>query len=87
MFPSPVYESRGQVVSKTLLYFYLISEEDKREDNEDPDIAKIKKVQSFFRGWLCRYVGGKRGLSNQIGKTPNVNVLPGDDGNRSWRIT
>ena len=47
--------------SKTLLYFYLISEEDKREDNEDPDIAKIKKVQSFFRGWLCRYVGGKRG--------------------------
>ena len=19
-----------------------------------PDIAKIKKVQSFFRGWLCR---------------------------------
>ena len=24
------------------------------EGNEDPDIAKIKKVQSFFRGWLCR---------------------------------
>jgi hypothetical protein len=23
-------------------------------DDEDPDIAKIKKVQSFFRGWLCR---------------------------------
>eukprot|EP00095_Tigriopus_kingsejongensis_P007206 maker-scaffold192_size271026-snap-gene-1.25 protein:Tk07206 transcript:maker-scaffold192_size271026-snap-gene-1.25-mRNA-1 annotation:"ras-specific guanine nucleotide-releasing factor 1-like" len=27
---------------------------DKSEDEEDPDIAKIKKVQSFFRGWLCR---------------------------------
>ena len=48
---------RGQC-SKPLLYFYLISEEDKREDNEDPDIAKIKKVQSFFRGWLCRWVAG-----------------------------
>ena len=23
---------------------------------EDPDLAKIKKVQSFFRGWLCRSV-------------------------------
>ena len=23
-------------------------------ENDDPDIAKIKKVQSFFRGWLCR---------------------------------
>ena len=22
---------------------------------EDPDLAKIKKVQSFFRGWLCRH--------------------------------
>ena len=21
---------------------------------EDPDLNKIKKVQSFFRGWLCR---------------------------------
>ena len=31
------------------------SEEDKSDDNEDPDIAKIKKVQSFFRGWLCRW--------------------------------
>ena len=46
------------MAGKTLLYFYLISEEDKREDNEDPDIAKIKKVQSFFRGWLCRWVAG-----------------------------
>ncbi|XP_059080751.1 ras-specific guanine nucleotide-releasing factor 2-like isoform X2 [Tigriopus californicus] len=27
---------------------------DKSDDEEDPDIAKIKKVQSFFRGWLCR---------------------------------
>lgn len=24
------------------------------EEEEDPDIGKIKKVQSFFRGWLCR---------------------------------
>ena len=24
------------------------------DDCSDPDIAKIKKVQSFFRGWLCR---------------------------------
>ncbi|KAK7934461.1 hypothetical protein WMY93_005357 [Mugilogobius chulae] len=23
-------------------------------NNEDPDIKKIKKVQSFMRGWLCR---------------------------------
>ncbi|XP_071743969.1 ras-specific guanine nucleotide-releasing factor 2-like isoform X3 [Lepeophtheirus salmonis] len=23
-------------------------------EEEDPDLAKIKKVQSFFRGWLCR---------------------------------
>uniref|UniRef100_A0A3Q2PZG1 Ras protein-specific guanine nucleotide-releasing factor 2b n=1 Tax=Fundulus heteroclitus TaxID=8078 RepID=A0A3Q2PZG1_FUNHE len=23
-------------------------------ENEDPDIKKIKKVQSFMRGWLCR---------------------------------
>lgn len=23
-------------------------------DEDNPDIAKIKKVQSFFRGWLCR---------------------------------
>ncbi|XP_061658244.1 ras-specific guanine nucleotide-releasing factor 2 isoform X3 [Syngnathoides biaculeatus] len=23
-------------------------------DDEDPDIKKIKKVQSFMRGWLCR---------------------------------
>ena len=49
----------GQQPTKTLIiFFYLISEEDKREDNEDPDIAKIKKVQSFFRGWLCRYSMG-----------------------------
>ena len=27
---------------------------DTSEDEDDPDIAKIKKVQSFFRGWLCR---------------------------------
>ena len=27
---------------------------DEADDDEDPDIAKIKKVQSFFRGWLCR---------------------------------
>ena len=32
------------------------SETDTEEISEDPDIAKIKKVQSFFRGWLCRYV-------------------------------
>ena len=31
------------------------SEEDEEEEEEDPDIAKIKKVQSFFRGWLCRF--------------------------------
>ncbi|XP_063752470.1 ras-specific guanine nucleotide-releasing factor 2 isoform X4 [Eleginops maclovinus] len=24
------------------------------QENEDPDIKKIKKVQSFMRGWLCR---------------------------------
>ncbi|XP_029025004.1 ras-specific guanine nucleotide-releasing factor 2 isoform X6 [Betta splendens] len=24
------------------------------QDEEDPDIKKIKKVQSFMRGWLCR---------------------------------
>ncbi|KAI1239627.1 hypothetical protein IHE44_0011047, partial [Lamprotornis superbus] len=24
------------------------------QDDEDPDIKKIKKVQSFMRGWLCR---------------------------------
>ena len=30
----------------------LPSEYDREKD--DPDIAKIKKVQSFFRGWLCR---------------------------------
>jgi hypothetical protein len=29
--------------------------EREEEESEDPDIAKIKKVQSFFRGWLCRY--------------------------------
>ena len=29
-------------------------EYDLSEEEEDPDIAKIKKVQSFFRGWLCR---------------------------------
>ena len=27
---------------------------EKSDEEEDPDIAKIKKVQSFFRGWLCR---------------------------------
>lgn len=27
---------------------------DTSEDEDDPDIAKVKKVQSFFRGWLCR---------------------------------
>ena len=27
---------------------------DEERDDEDPDIAKIKRVQSFFRGWLCR---------------------------------
>ncbi|XP_069022145.1 ras-specific guanine nucleotide-releasing factor 2 isoform X4 [Embiotoca jacksoni] len=25
-----------------------------QEEEEDPDIKKIKKVQSFMRGWLCR---------------------------------
>uniref|UniRef100_A0A8D3CL54 Ras protein-specific guanine nucleotide-releasing factor 2b n=1 Tax=Scophthalmus maximus TaxID=52904 RepID=A0A8D3CL54_SCOMX len=25
-----------------------------QHENEDPDIKKIKKVQSFMRGWLCR---------------------------------
>ena len=29
-------------------------DDEKNDDEEDPDIAKIKKVQSFFRGWLCR---------------------------------
>ena len=29
-------------------------EAEEEEEEEDPDIAKIKKVQSFFRGWLCR---------------------------------
>nr|XP_019820937.1 PREDICTED: ras-specific guanine nucleotide-releasing factor 2-like [Bos indicus] len=24
------------------------------QEDEDPDIKKIKKVQSFMRGWLCR---------------------------------
>ncbi|KAF7649390.1 hypothetical protein LDENG_00141870 [Lucifuga dentata] len=24
------------------------------QENDDPDIKKIKKVQSFMRGWLCR---------------------------------
>ncbi|KAF1383168.1 hypothetical protein PFLUV_G00128500 [Perca fluviatilis] len=24
------------------------------QEEEDPDIKKIKKVQSFMRGWLCR---------------------------------
>ena len=33
----------------------IFSKEKKSEENEDPDISKIKKVQSFFRGWLCRY--------------------------------
>ena len=32
----------------------VCSEEDKSDESEDPDISKIKKVQSFFRGWLCR---------------------------------
>lgn len=41
-------------MSLTLLRCCTCSEEDKSEDNEDPDISKIKKVQSFFRGWLCR---------------------------------
>ena len=31
------------------------SEDDEEEEEEDPDLAKIKKVQSFFRGWLCRF--------------------------------
>ncbi|XP_016894024.1 ras-specific guanine nucleotide-releasing factor 2 isoform X2 [Cynoglossus semilaevis] len=26
----------------------------KNQEEEDPDIKKIKKVQSFLRGWLCR---------------------------------
>ena len=30
-------------------------EAEEEEEEEDPDIAKIKKVQSFFRGWLCRW--------------------------------
>uniref|UniRef100_S4S047 Ras protein specific guanine nucleotide releasing factor 1 n=1 Tax=Petromyzon marinus TaxID=7757 RepID=S4S047_PETMA len=28
--------------------------EDSDDEDEDPDIRKIKKVQSFLRGWLCR---------------------------------
>ncbi|KAM6986445.1 ras-specific guanine nucleotide-releasing factor 2 isoform 2-T2 [Aplochiton taeniatus] len=27
---------------------------DNNQEEEDPDIKKIKKVQSFMRGWLCR---------------------------------
>ena len=32
------------------------NKEDKEDEDEetDADISKIKKVQSFFRGWLCR---------------------------------
>ncbi|CAJ0940659.1 unnamed protein product [Ranitomeya imitator] len=44
---------RGQIVAlnktKERMRPYHISHED-----EDPDIKKIKKVQSFMRGWLCR---------------------------------
>ena len=33
----------------------FFQDSDRSDENaEDPDIAKIKKVQSFFRGWLCR---------------------------------
>ena len=38
--------------TSSISFFSLPSEYDR--DNDDPDIAKIKKVQSFFRGWLCR---------------------------------
>ena len=37
------------------LSFFHFQDSDRSDENaEDPDIAKIKKVQSFFRGWLCR---------------------------------
>ena len=32
----------------------LECDQSEEEIEEDPDIGKIKKVQSFFRGWLCR---------------------------------
>jgi len=40
-----------------LILLFLFEQDSDRsgdENAEDPDIAKIKKVQSFFRGWLCR---------------------------------
>ena len=40
---------------KVLNFLSYLQDSDRSDENaEDPDIAKIKKVQSFFRGWLCR---------------------------------
>ncbi|XP_037548535.1 ras-specific guanine nucleotide-releasing factor 2 [Nematolebias whitei] len=32
----------------------MLPYQNNQEEEEDPDIKKIKKVQSFLRGWLCR---------------------------------
>uniref|UniRef100_A0A663FAQ8 Ras protein specific guanine nucleotide releasing factor 2 n=1 Tax=Aquila chrysaetos chrysaetos TaxID=223781 RepID=A0A663FAQ8_AQUCH len=37
----------ARVIKQSLNYILLC-------EDEDPDIKKIKKVQSFMRGWLCR---------------------------------
>ncbi|CAM9812100.1 unnamed protein product [Lampetra planeri] len=46
---------RAEVVSlnRSKERMYAVGEDSDDED-EDPDIRKIKKVQSFLRGWLCR---------------------------------
>ena len=43
-----MFDTQKQVFSRA-------SEADEDEEEDDPDLVKIKKVQSFFRGWLCRY--------------------------------
>ena len=58
---------------------YSCSEEDKSEDNEDPDISKIKKVQSFFRGWLCRLK-----IKIEVSKYKLLCDLD-DGGNKLWK--
>ena len=59
MIPSHTQSHKQPGNHGNLIYDYIIiphfslpSEYDREKD--DPDIAKIKKVQSFFRGWLCR---------------------------------
>uniref|UniRef100_A0A4W4H997 Ras protein-specific guanine nucleotide-releasing factor 2a n=1 Tax=Electrophorus electricus TaxID=8005 RepID=A0A4W4H997_ELEEL len=45
---------KGEIAVMNKAKEKMLPSQSSREEKENPDIVKIKKVQSFMRGWLCR---------------------------------